>query len=83
MRPKNTPNYTHNTKGPCTSPSVSGGKENKATGEGSSVSGGGGGEASGVLASVTGGRLGKAPYRASTLLGGLGNVTEEEFGVTP
>jgi len=63
--------------------SVSGGKENKATGEGASISGGGGGEASGADASVTGGRLGKAPYRASTLLGGLGNVTEEEFGVTP
>jgi len=63
-------------------PSVSGGKENKATGEASSISGGGG-EASGVLASVTGGRLGKAPYFASTVLGGLGNVTEEEFGVTP
>jgi len=61
---------------------ISGGKENKATGEGSSVSGGGGGEASGVLASVTGGRLGKAPYFASTLVGGLEEVTEKEFGVT-
>jgi hypothetical protein len=63
--------------------SVSGGKENKATGEGSSVSGGGGGEASAPLASVTGGRLGKAPYFASTVLGGLEEVTEKEFGVTP
>jgi len=61
----------------------SGGKENKATGEGSSVSGGGGGEASGVRASVTGGRLGKAPYFASTVLGGLEEVSEKEFGVTP
>ena len=63
--------------------SISGGKENKATGEGSSVSGGGGGEASGVVASVTGGRLGKAHYFASTVLGGLEEVTEAEFGVTP
>jgi hypothetical protein len=63
--------------------SVSGGKENKATGEEASISGGGGGEASAPLASVTGGRLGKAPYRASTLLGGLEEVTEAEFGVTP
>jgi hypothetical protein len=63
--------------------SVSGGKENKATGEGSSISGGGGGEASAPLASVTGGRLGKAPYFASTVLGGLEEVTEKEFGVTP
>jgi UDP-glucose/GDP-mannose dehydrogenase family, central domain len=63
--------------------SVSAGKENKATGEGSSISGGGGGEASGAVSSVTGGRLGKAPYFASTVLGGLEEVTEAEFGVTP
>jgi len=63
--------------------SVSGGKENKATGEEATVSGGGGGEASAPLASVTGGRLGKATFRASTVLGGLEEVTEKEFGVTP
>jgi exopolysaccharide biosynthesis WecB/TagA/CpsF family protein len=63
--------------------SVSGGKENKATGEGSSISGGGGGEASGAVSSVTGGRLGRAPYFASTVLGGLEEVTEAEFGVKP
>jgi len=63
--------------------SVSGGKENKATGEEASISGGGGGEASAPLASIVGGRLGKAPYRASTVLGGLGNVTEIEFGISP
>jgi hypothetical protein len=63
--------------------SVSGGKENKATGEEASVSGGAGGEASAPLTSIVGGRLGKAPYRASTVLGGLGNVTEKELGVTP
>jgi hypothetical protein len=63
--------------------SVSAGKENKATGEGSSISGGGGGEASGAVSSVTGGRLGKAPYFASTVLGGLEEVTEAEFGVKP
>jgi hypothetical protein len=64
---------------------ISAGKENKATGEGSSISGGGGGggEASGAVASVTGGRLGKAPYFASTVLGGLEEVSEAEFGVTP
>ena len=63
--------------------SVSGGKENKATGEEASISGGGGGEASGSLTSVTGGRLGKAKDRASTVLGGLEEETEAEFGVTP
>ncbi len=63
--------------------SVSGGKENKATGEEASISGGGGGEASAPLASIMGGRLGKATYRASTLLGGLEEATEAEFGVTP
>jgi hypothetical protein len=64
--------------------SVSAGKENKATGEGSSVNGGGGGgEASGADSSVAGGRLGKAPYFASTALGGLEEVTEAEFGVKP
>jgi hypothetical protein len=63
--------------------SVSGGKENKATGEAASIGGGGGGEASAPLTSVTGGRLGKAPYRASTALGGLGEVSEAEFGVAP
>jgi len=63
--------------------SVSGGKENKATGEEASISGGGGGEASAPLASIVGGRLGKAPYFASTVLGGLEEVTEKEFGVTP
>jgi hypothetical protein len=46
-------------------------------------SGGGGGEASGALASIVGGRLGKAPYFASTILGGLEEVTEGEYGVTP
>ena len=61
--------------------SISGGKENKATGEEASVSGGG--EASAPDASVTGGRLGKAHYFASTVLGGLEEVTEAEFGVTP
>jgi hypothetical protein len=60
-----------------------GGKENKATGEAASIGGGGGGEASAPLTSVTGGRLGKAPYRASTALGGLGEVSEAEFGVAP
>jgi hypothetical protein len=40
-------------------------------------------EASGALTSVTGGRLGKAPYFASTVLGGLEEVSEAEFGVTP
>jgi hypothetical protein len=63
--------------------SVSGGKENKATGEEASVSGGGGGEASGPVASVTGGRLGKAHYFASTVLGGLEEATEADYGVTP
>jgi hypothetical protein len=64
--------------------SISGGKENKATGEEASVSGGGGGgEASGPLASVTGGRLGKAHYFASTVLGGLEEETEADYGVTP
>jgi len=63
--------------------SVSGGKENKATGEEASISGGGGGEASAPLASIVGGRLGKAPYRASTVLGGLEEVTEKEFGISP
>ena len=63
---------------------ISAGKENKATGEGSSIGGGGGGgEASGAVSSVTGGRLGKAPHFASTVLGGLEEVTEAEFGVTP
>ena len=63
---------------------MSGGQENKATGEEASISGGGGGgEASAPLASITGGRLGKAPYRASTVLGGLEEVTEIEFGITP
>jgi len=32
---------------------------------------------------VTGGRLGKAKDRASTVLGGLEEETEAEFGVTP
>jgi hypothetical protein len=41
----------------------------------------GGGEASGAVSSVSGGRLGKAPYFASTVLGGLEEVTEAEFGV--
>jgi hypothetical protein len=31
---------------------------------------------------VTGSRLGKTPYFASTVLGGLEEVTEAEFGVT-
>ena len=62
---------------------ISGGKENKATGEASSIGGGGGGEASGPLTSVVGGRLGKAKDRASTVLGGLEEETEAEFGVTP
>jgi hypothetical protein len=79
---KHTP-HTHNDREKRIRPSVGGGKENKATGEGSSVSGGGGGEASGTLASVTGGRLGKAPYFASTVVGGLEEVSEKEFGVTP
>jgi ORF6N domain len=63
--------------------SVSGGKENKATGEEASISGGGGGEASAPLAPITGGHLGKAPYRASTVLGGLEEVTEKEFEISP
>jgi len=83
MRPKNLPPTPTKTGRKRIRPSVSGGKENKATGEGSSIGGGGGGEASGVDASVTGGRLGKAPYFASTVLGGLEEVTEKEFGVTP
>jgi len=74
---------TYNLAGGTFASSVSGGKENKATGEEASISGGGGGEASAPLASVTGGRLGKAPYRASTVLGGLEEVTEKEFGITP
>jgi hypothetical protein len=49
----------------------------------STVSGGTDGEASGVDASVTGGSRGKAGYRASVVLGGLGEVTHEEFEVTP
>jgi hypothetical protein len=73
----------YNLAGGTFASSVSGGKENKATGEEASVSGGGGGEASAPLASIVGGRLGKAPYRASTVLGGLEEVTEKEFGVTP
>ena len=48
-----------------------------------SVSGGGGGEASGPDASVTGGRLGKAKFFASTVLGGLEEETEADYGVTP
>ncbi len=60
-----------------------GGNSNKTTTNYSTISGGGGGEAFGVDASVTGGRLGKAPYFASTVLGGLEEVTEKEFGVTP
>jgi len=64
-------------------PSVLGGAGNQASAENATVSGGSGGEASGVDASVTGGRLGKAPYRASTILGGLEEVTEKEFGITP
>jgi hypothetical protein len=75
---KHTP-HTHKHWEKRIRPSVSGGKENKATGEGSSISGGGGGEASGAVSSVTGGRLGKAPYFASTVLGGLEEVTEAEF----
>jgi hypothetical protein len=78
---KHTP-HTHKHWEKRIRPSVSGGKENKATGEGSSISGGGGGgggEASGAVSSVTGGRLGKAPYFASTVLGGLEEVTETEF----
>jgi hypothetical protein len=63
--------------------SVSGGKENKATGEEASVSGGGSGEASAPDASVTGGRLGKAKFFASTVLGGLEEETEADYGVTP
>ncbi len=47
------------------------------------ISGGGGGEASGGVSSVAGGRLGKAPYFASTVLGGLEEVTGAEFGITP
>ena len=47
----------------------------------STVSGGTDGEASGVDASVTGGSHGKATYRASTVFGGLEEVTTEEFGV--
>ena len=39
----------------------------------------GGGEASGAVSSVSGGRLGKAPYFASTVLGGLEEMTEAEF----
>jgi hypothetical protein len=73
----------YNLAGGTFASSVSGGKENKATGEESSISGGSGGEASAPLASIVGGRLGKAPYRASTVLGGLEEVTEAEFGVTP
>ena len=48
-----------------------------------SISGGGGGEASGPDASVTGGRLGKAKFFASTVLGGLEEETEADYGVTP
>jgi hypothetical protein len=63
--------------------SILGGTGNQASAQNSTVSGGSGGEASGVDASVTGGRLGKATFRASTVLGGLEEVTEAEFGVTP
>jgi hypothetical protein len=63
--------------------SVCAGKENKATGEAASIGGGGGGEASAPLASIVGGHLGKAPYRASTVLGGLEEVTEKELGISP
>jgi hypothetical protein len=48
-----------------------------------SISGGGGGEASAPDASVTGGRLGKAHYFASTVLDGLEEEAEADYGVTP
>jgi hypothetical protein len=92
MRPKNTSLHSQ-TQGilqrtSLNRSSVSGGKENKATGEEASVSGGGGGgggggEATGPLSSIVGGRLGKAGYRASTVLGELEEVTEKELGITP
>ena len=61
--------------------SILGGTGNQAEAENSTVSGGTNGEASGVDASVTGGSHGKAGYRASTVFGGLEEVTTEEFGV--
>ena len=45
--------------------------------------GGGGGEASGEMASVTGGRDGLARGFASTVIGGLLEVIEEEYGIAP
>jgi hypothetical protein len=63
--------------------SILGGTGNQASGENSTVSGGGSGEASGVNASITGGSHGKAGYRASTVLGGLEEVTQAEYEVTP
>jgi hypothetical protein len=45
--------------------------------------GGTGGEVSGVDASVTGGSHGKASYRAPTVLGGLEEVAQVEYEVTP
>jgi hypothetical protein len=64
-------------------PSILGGVGNQAEAENSTVSGGIDGEASGVDASVTGGSHGKAGYRASTVLGGLEEVTQAEYEVTP
>ncbi len=61
--------------------SITGGTGNQAEAENSTISGGTDGEASGVDASVTGGSHGKAGYRASTVFGGLEEVTTEEFGV--
>jgi len=48
-----------------------------------SILGGTGNQAEAESSSVTGGSRGKATYRASTVLGGLEEVTEKEFGVTP
>ena len=57
--------------------------ETSRTNEFASVLGGIGNQAEAESSSVTGGSRGKATYRASTVLGGLEEVTEAEFGVTP